>query len=69
VAAKLLAARSQQELRPDIARKSAPGDVASDLALLRQLLSSQPQPGLAGIFPSQDESINRNAQAVIDFQR
>lgn len=56
LAAKLLAARIQQELRPAMARKAAHSDVASDLALLRQLLSVQPQTGLAGIFPSPDES-------------
>jgi len=42
-----------------MARKSPPKDVASDLALLRQLLSSQPQTRLATIFPSPDESMNR----------
>jgi hypothetical protein len=57
LAAKLLAARIQQELRPAMARKSPPKDVASDLSLLRQLLSPQPQPGLAGIFPWPDESM------------
>jgi hypothetical protein len=69
LAAKLLAERIQQELRPAMARKSAPKDVANDLALLRQLVSPQPRPGLAAIFPSPDESINRgHTQAAIDFR-
>jgi hypothetical protein len=69
LAAMLLAARIQQELRPAMTRKSAPNDVARDLALLRQLLSSQPQPALGAIFPSPDESINRgHIQAAIDFR-
>jgi hypothetical protein len=68
LAAKLVAARIQQELRPDIARKSAPRDVASDLALLRKLLSTQPQPGLAAISPSQDESVSRHTKDDIDFR-
>jgi hypothetical protein len=65
LAAKLLAARIQQELRPGMARKAAHSDVASDLALLRQLLSVQPQTGLAGIFLSPNQSINESRiQAV-----
>jgi hypothetical protein len=69
LAAKLLAARIQQELRPAMARKAAHSDVASDMALLRQLLSAQPQTGLAGVFPSPDESISRgHTQAAFDIR-
>ncbi|HEY6308514.1 MAG TPA: hypothetical protein VI488_18880 [Candidatus Angelobacter sp.] len=60
LAAKLLAARIQQELRTTGPRKAAHSDVASDLALLRQILAVQPQTGLAAIFPSPNESINEN---------
>ncbi|HEY6271833.1 MAG TPA: hypothetical protein VIX19_07560 [Terriglobales bacterium] len=69
LAAKLLAARIQQELRPAMARKAAHSEVASDLALLRQLLSVKLQTGLAGIFPSPDESINHyRTQAASDVR-
>jgi hypothetical protein len=65
LAAKLLAARIQQELRTTGPRKAAHSDVASDVGLLRQLLTVQPQTGLAGIFPSANEAINESrAQAA-----
>jgi hypothetical protein len=60
LASKVLVARIQQELRPAMARKAAHSEVAGDLALLRELLSSKPQTGLAGIFPSPDESMSRS---------
>jgi len=41
LAARLLAARINQELRPSAARKTAPGDVNRDLVLYLQLLSLQ----------------------------
>jgi hypothetical protein len=62
LAAKLLAARIQQELRTTGPRKAAHSDVASDVGLLRQLLSPQPQTGLAGIFPSPNESLQEGRE-------
>ena len=70
LAAKLLAARIQQELRPAMALKSASGDVASDLALLRQLLSPEPGSGLAGNFPPPENSIKRgHTPTAMDLKR
>jgi hypothetical protein len=43
LAARLVEARLRQELRPGTARKTSPRDVENDLALLRQVLSSQPR--------------------------
>ena len=43
LAARLLEARLRQELRPATARKTSPGDVEKDLALLQQLLKLQPR--------------------------
>jgi hypothetical protein len=69
LAAKLLAARIQQELRTTGPRKAAHSDVASDVGLLRQLLSPQPQTGLAAIFPYPTESLHRGrAQAFASTQ-
>jgi hypothetical protein len=58
LAAKLLEARIQQELRSPGSRKAAHSDVANDLGLLRQVLTVELQTGLASEFPSSTESNN-----------
>lgn len=52
LAVKLLEARIQLELRPGIARKTANSDVASDLSLLRQVISMTPEKKVADTAPS-----------------